>query len=175
MPLTLRQLAARSGVSISHLARIESGSRFPSATVLAQIAKPLGFTESELLVLAGYMSPQPWVLREEREEYIVGRLDARVARVLAQEPVEVQRAVVALLPILKRIAKEIDERLGERLAGGVAELAIRGDKLRPRFRSGDVPSPPPSSRRQAAEKDGLTALNNYQLPYQSTIARGLNA
>jgi len=109
MPLTLRQLSARSGVSVSHLARIESGSRFPSATVLAKIAKPLGFTESELLVLAGYMSPGPRVLREEREEYVVGRLDARVARVLAQEPVEVQRAIVAMLPILKRIAKEIAE------------------------------------------------------------------
>jgi len=109
IPLTLRQLSARSGVSVSHLARIESGSRFPSATVLAKIAKPLGFTESELLVLAGYMSPNPSVLREEREEYVVGRLDARVARVLAQEPVEVQRAVVAMLPILRRIAKEIAE------------------------------------------------------------------
>ncbi len=109
MPLTLRQLAARSGVSISHQARIERGSRFPSATVLAQIAKPLGFTDSELLVLAGYMSPEPRVLREEREEYVVGRLDARVARVLAQEPVEVQRAVVVMHPILKSIAKKIAE------------------------------------------------------------------
>jgi len=88
---------------------MESGSRFPSARVLAQIAKPLGFTESELLVLAGYMSPNPGVLREDCEEYVVGRLDARVARVLAQEPVEVQRAVVAMLPILRRIAKEIAE------------------------------------------------------------------
>ena len=109
IPLTLRQLAGRSGVSISHLARIEGGTRFPSARVLAKIAKPLGFTESELLVLAGYMSPEPSVLREEREEYMVGRLDARVARVLAREPVEVQRAVAAMLPILKSIAKEIAE------------------------------------------------------------------
>ena len=109
MPLTLRQLATRSGVSVAHLARMESGSRFPSATVLAKISEPLGFTESELLVLAGYMSPEPRVLTEEREEYVVGRLDARVARVLAQEPVEVQRAVVAMLPILKRIAQEIAE------------------------------------------------------------------
>jgi len=88
---------------------MESGSRSPSGTVLAKIAKPLGFRESELLVLAGYMSPNPRVLREEREEYAVGRLDARVARVLAQEPMEVQRAVVAMLPILRRIAKEIAE------------------------------------------------------------------
>lgn len=109
IPLTLRQLAAQSGVSVSHLARIERGDRFPSATVLAKIARPLGFTESELLVLASYMSPEPSVLREEREEYMVGRLDARVARALAHEPVELQRAVIAMLPILKRIAKEIAE------------------------------------------------------------------
>jgi len=109
IPLTLRQLATRSGVSVSHLTRIESGLRFPSARVLAKIAKPLGFTESELLVLAGYMSAEPRVLREACEKYVVGRLDARVARVLAQEPAEVQRAVVAMLPILRRIAKEIAE------------------------------------------------------------------
>ena len=107
IPLTLRQLAARSGVSVAHLTRMEGGSRFPSARVLAKIAEPLGFTESELLVLAGYLSHNPALLREERGEYVVGRLDSRVARVLAQEPAEVQRAVVAMLPILRRIAKEI--------------------------------------------------------------------
>ncbi len=115
LPLTLRELAKACGVSVSHLARIESGGRFPSARVLRQIAKPLGFTEQELLVLAGYISPNPSMLQEEHEEYAVGRLDMRVAKVLAQEPPEVQRAVIKMLPVLRSIAKDIAQSdVGER-------------------------------------------------------------
>jgi len=107
IPLTLRRLATASGVSVSHLARIEGGSRFPSPWVLQKIAKQLGFTEQELLVLAGYISPSGSKLKEEREEYAVGPLDMRVAKALAQEPVEVQRAILKILPALKSIANDI--------------------------------------------------------------------
>lgn len=110
IPLTLRELAVLAGVSVSHLARVESGRRFPSAGILRMIARPLGFTEQELLVLAGYMSPGPSMVKEEGEEYAVGRLDMRVAKALAQEPVEVQRAVLKMLPLLKSIAKEIAQQ-----------------------------------------------------------------
>ena len=105
--MTLRELAVLAGVSVSHLARVESGHRFPSASILRMIARPLGFTEQELLVLAGYMSSGPSMLKEEGEEYAVGRLDIRVAKALAQEPLEVQRAVLKMLPVLKSIGKEI--------------------------------------------------------------------
>ena len=54
--LTLMQLAAMSGVSGSHLGRIEKGQRFPSARILRKLARSLGFTETELLKLAGFMS-----------------------------------------------------------------------------------------------------------------------
>jgi len=47
-----------SGVSSSHLRRIERGERFPSAAILRKIAKPLGFSESELLSLADYLPPE---------------------------------------------------------------------------------------------------------------------
>jgi transcriptional regulator with XRE-family HTH domain len=57
VPLTLRELAARAGVSASHLGRIERGERFPSANILRKIARPLGFDEDELFMLAGYLSP----------------------------------------------------------------------------------------------------------------------
>jgi len=100
IPLTLRGLAAISGISSSHLGRIERGERFPSASILRKIAKPLGFEESELFSLAGYLSPQP-----SREEYGLGRLDPYVGRILSQEPVEVQRTVIGILSILKSIAK----------------------------------------------------------------------
>ncbi len=102
IPLTLRRLAAISGMSPSHLGRIERGERFPSASILRKIAKPLGFEESELFSLAGYLSPQ-----SSREKYGLGRLDPYVARVLAQEPVEVQRTVIGILSILKSIAKAV--------------------------------------------------------------------
>jgi len=103
IPLTLRGLAAISGISSSHLGRIERGERFPSASILRKIAKPLGFEESELFTLAGYLPPQP-----SREEYGLGRLDPYVGSILSQEPVEVQRTVIGILSILKSLAKAVE-------------------------------------------------------------------
>lgn len=54
--LALAQLAGVSGVSASHIGRIERGERFPSGYTLRKLAKPLGFTEFELQKLAGFMS-----------------------------------------------------------------------------------------------------------------------
>ena len=107
IPLTLQELTAKSGVSSSHLGRIERGERFPSAHVLRKIARPLGFEEDELLTLAGYLSPQPRRIAEESPGYSGGRVDPYVARVLAQEPVDVQRAVIGILTILKSLARSI--------------------------------------------------------------------
>ena len=107
IPLTLRELAAMSGVSMSHLGRIEKGDRFPSASVLRKIAKPLGFEESELFYLAGYLSPSTSGATEESPAYISERLDPYVSKVLSQEPVEVQRAVLAILSVVKSIAQSL--------------------------------------------------------------------
>ncbi len=107
MPLTLQQLAAMSGVSASHLGRIEKGQRFPSASILRRIARPLGFDEDELFTLAGYLSPQPPSIAEKNPGYSSRRLDPYVAKVLAEEPVEVQHAVLGILTILKSLAKSM--------------------------------------------------------------------
>ncbi|MFC1943703.1 helix-turn-helix domain-containing protein [Chloroflexota bacterium] len=107
LPLTLQELAARAGVSASHLGRIERGERFPSAHILQKIAKPLTFEEDELFTLAGYLSPQSPNIAERSPGYGGERLDPYVARVLAQEPIEVQRAVLGMITILKSIAKSI--------------------------------------------------------------------
>jgi len=107
IPLTLQELTAKSGVSSSHLGRVERGERFPSAHVLRKIARPLGFEEDELLTLAGYLSPQPRRIAEESPGYSGGRVDPYVARVLAQEPVDVQRTVIGILTILKSLSKSI--------------------------------------------------------------------
>ncbi len=107
MRLTLRGLATASGLSPSHLGRIERGERFPSAYILRRIAKPLGFDESELFTLAGFLSPIPTKEAKEKPPDTVLGLDPYVAQVLAQEPVEIQRSVIATLTILKSIAKGV--------------------------------------------------------------------
>ena len=104
-PLALRELAAISGVSSSHLGRVERGERFPSASILRKVAQPLGFEESELFVLAGYLSSQSSTAAGIIVENNVRQLDPIVAKILGQESVEVQRAVIAILTVLKSIAK----------------------------------------------------------------------
>ena len=106
LPLTLQELATTSGVSSSHLGRIERGERFPSAHILRKIAKPLGFDEDELFTLAGFLSPQTPSVAEARSSGYSGRhLDPYVAKMLAEESVEVQRAVIGILNMLKIVAK----------------------------------------------------------------------
>ena len=105
--LTLHELSAASKVSPSHLGRIEKGERFPSAAILQRIAKPLGFGEDELFTLAGYLSPHLTEGSEDASAEGQNKLDPYVAKVLAQEPVEVQRAVIGLLTILKSIASSL--------------------------------------------------------------------
>ena len=105
--LTLSKLSVMSGVSASELGRIERGERFPSASILRKIAKPLGFGESELFTFAGYLSPQPSGTVESPSGR---RLDPYVANLLSQEPLEVQRIVLAILSILKSLTKGVAQQ-----------------------------------------------------------------
>jgi len=102
MLLTLAGLSAKSGVSPSHLDRIERGERFPSARVLHKIAEPLDFNEGELLTYAGYLPSRP---SSTADSFAGRRLDPYVALILSQEPVETQRLVVTILGLLKSMAK----------------------------------------------------------------------
>lgn len=104
-PLTLHKLSELSGVSPSYLGRIERGQRFPSARILQKIAKHIGFNEDELFAQAGYLSPQTPHVADNGLDYAGGALDPYVARVLAQEPVEIQRSVIAILTMIKTIAR----------------------------------------------------------------------
>ena len=103
--MTLRGLAQASGISSSHLGRIERGERFPSASVLRKIARPLGFEESEAFSLAGYLSLPSTGIEERKADYGVEQLDPYVSMVLSREPVEMQRTVIGILIILKSIAR----------------------------------------------------------------------
>lgn len=55
--ITLLRLSAASGVHASYIGRSERAERRPSADILRKLAEPLGFTETELLKSAGYLSP----------------------------------------------------------------------------------------------------------------------
>lgn len=101
LSLTLQELASKSGISASHLGRIERCERFPSARTLRKIAKPLGIEENELFLLAGFLSDQSHTENHSPTR----RLDPVVANMLAQEPVEVQHAVVGVINLLKSIVK----------------------------------------------------------------------
>ena len=102
MSLTLQELARAASVSASHLGRIERGERFPSARILRRLAKPLGLEEIELHTMAGYLSDQT---SAESSQVNMERLDPYVASVLGKEPVEVQRAVLTVLMVMKSMAK----------------------------------------------------------------------
>lgn len=108
VPLTLQELSALSGVSPSHLGRIERGNRYPSASILRKIARHLGFEEDELFTLAGYLTPHSGIA-EDRAVYHGGQVDPYVSRVLSQEPVEVQRATISILTILKTMARNLGQ------------------------------------------------------------------
>ncbi|HTY81688.1 MAG TPA: helix-turn-helix domain-containing protein [Dehalococcoidales bacterium] len=106
IPLSLQELAAQSKMSASHLGRIERGERFPSARILRRLAKPLGFNEDELFTLAGFLSPDnPGGVEEAPARYTGNHLDPYVAKMLGEEPPEVQRAVIGILSMLKSIAR----------------------------------------------------------------------
>jgi transcriptional regulator with XRE-family HTH domain len=105
LSLSIGELAARSGVSASYLSRVERGERFPSAPILRKIAKPLGFDENELFMLAGFISRHPSTITENDLASSNKRLDPYAANLLAQEPVETQRAVIGILNILKNLGK----------------------------------------------------------------------
>jgi transcriptional regulator with XRE-family HTH domain len=81
--LTLLDLSKKSGVSVSHLGRIENAQRYPSTNVLRKIAKPLGLDENELFNLAGYLpGEKPKTLDLEKHK-LLQELDILVDRVTA--------------------------------------------------------------------------------------------
>ena len=81
--LTLEALAAKSGVSKAHLSRIEKAQRYPSATVLHKIAKPLGFEEGELFTLAGYLTTEHPMSPYQEKHKLRAELDILLNRVIA--------------------------------------------------------------------------------------------
>lgn len=103
LSFTLKDLAALSGISPSYLGRIEKGNRFPSAAILKKMAEPLGFTESELFSLAGYLSFPSDNANGKKSGNFVVQIDPQISMLLSNEPIEVQHAIIGILNILKSI------------------------------------------------------------------------
>lgn len=101
LAMTLQELARASQVSAAHLGRIERGERFPSAFVLRKVASPLRIKEVELMYMAGFLTPQTADVESAGNR----KLDIYVEMMLSEEPVEIQRAAVAVLVILKNVAR----------------------------------------------------------------------
>ena len=111
--LTLHQLSRESGVSASHLGRIERGNRFPSSRTLRKVADPLGLDEIELLMLGDYLSDGAPTEATRLKDYhftkVLKGLDLGVATMLAKEPVEMQRTLIKILRILKSLPQSTTE------------------------------------------------------------------
>jgi len=117
--LTQDGLAKKAGVSPTLVSRLERGQRFPSARTLRKLAKVLGISEVELFMHANYLS-QPASLRIIEEDTRVMKLDPKVVFELSKEPIKIQRAVLAILKMLKSLAIDISsENVKDDLSGGM--------------------------------------------------------
>jgi len=81
--LTLTALAAKSGVSPTHLSRIEKARRYPSPNVLRKIAQPLGLEEKKLFNLADYLPSEQPMSPDQEKHKLRAELDILLNRVIA--------------------------------------------------------------------------------------------
>ncbi len=79
--LSLKQLSELSGVSASHLGRIEQGLRRPSTRTLQKIAEPLRFDLYELLIVAGHLLPGASIFSEEERDKLRVELNTLLQQV----------------------------------------------------------------------------------------------
>ena len=83
--MTLESLQEKSGVSNSHISRIERGLREPSPDTLKKLSTALGADYADLMDIAGYLPMDCITQRMER----ANRIDpatAKIKSVLSEEP-----------------------------------------------------------------------------------------
>jgi len=107
LDLTQAELAKKAGVSPTSISRLERGERYPSARTFTKLAKALDMNEIELFIHANYLS-KPVSTKEMEEVTQIIRLDPKVVFELSKEPLKTQRAVLAILKMLKSLATDID-------------------------------------------------------------------
>lgn len=103
--ISLRQLAARTGVSNPYLSQVERGIRRPSAEILAQIARGLQISVESLLTVAGILD-EP------------GSIDPPPAVIDAinADPVLTDGQKASLLEIYAAFCREAEHRQGRSAA-----------------------------------------------------------
>jgi len=97
LSLSLNKLSRLSSVSVSHLARIERGERSPSLQTMQKIAEPLGFDLSELVIMAGYLSPGASFYSEEQREKLRVELNTLLDR-MASDNKRIKEILDRLIP-----------------------------------------------------------------------------
>ena len=81
--LSLYKLSSISGISVSHLARIERGERSPSIQTMQKMAEPLGLDLNELLVITGHLSPGVSLNSKEQREKLLDELNNLLERTIS--------------------------------------------------------------------------------------------
>lgn len=87
--LSVEELSLESGVSSSYLYRIEQGKRFPSGHILRKLAEPLGFGETGILKLAGFLS-------QDAIDDRLDRLKEEIKREIAETLVSLHKKIDSL-------------------------------------------------------------------------------
>ena len=105
MGISQYKLAAITGLSVSHICRLEKGNRLPSGTMIVALAGTLGVAEKELLAMAGYITPEPGPGSAGAITSAEAKVDPLVVAALAQHKPDVQRQVIEILQALKKTAR----------------------------------------------------------------------
>jgi len=105
MGISQYQLAAISGITVSHICRLEKGNRLPSGTVIVKLARALGIAEKELLVMTGCIEATKETKNAEFTRHLEANIDHLVVYTLAQETPELQRQIIEVLQMLKKTSR----------------------------------------------------------------------
>jgi len=104
MGISQYRLAALTGLSVSHICRLEKGNRLPSGKMIVALAGTLGVAEKELLAMAGYIAPTTTPGKAESTTPAAARIDPVVAAALGRLEPRVQRDIIEILRTLKKTA-----------------------------------------------------------------------
>jgi len=104
MGISQSKLADITGLSVSHICRMEKGNRLPSGFVIVKLARVFGLDEKELLTMTGYIEATQTPRQVESTRHLEAKIDPLVVNTLAQETPELQRQIIEVLQMLKKTA-----------------------------------------------------------------------
>jgi transcriptional regulator with XRE-family HTH domain len=102
MGISQNKLADISGITVSHICRMEKGNRIPSGAMVVKLASALGLVEKELLAMAGHTG-EP--ITAESTKLLLEAIDPSVVEALEQETPDIQRRIIHILLQMKETAR----------------------------------------------------------------------